>query len=91
MIFAWYAPYVRRVLLTEDKDFGWLVYVSQSVSRGVVLVRCSEGDRGTLAGKLVGLILSRASELQESFVVVTPEKARLSKLPKLPKLPKLDG
>jgi hypothetical protein len=44
-----------------------------------------------LAGKLVGLILSRASELQESFVVVTPEKARFSKLPKLPKLPKLDG
>jgi len=72
-----------HVLLTEDKDFGWLVYVSQSASRGVVLVRCSEGDRGTLAGKLAGLILSRASELQESFVVVTPEKARFSKLPKL--------
>lgn len=73
----------NRILLTEDKDFGWLVYVTHSASRGVVLVRCRESDRGSLAARLVGLILTRASELQDSFVVVTLEKARFSRLPDL--------
>ena len=29
----------NRVLLTEDKDFGWLVFVSHADSAGVVLIR----------------------------------------------------
>ena len=28
-----------RILLTEDKDFGWLVFVSQVASPGVILIR----------------------------------------------------
>jgi predicted nuclease of predicted toxin-antitoxin system len=28
----------QRVLLTEDKDFGWLVFVSQANSAGVILI-----------------------------------------------------
>jgi predicted nuclease of predicted toxin-antitoxin system len=29
----------QRILITEDKDFGWLVYVSQADSAGVILIR----------------------------------------------------
>lgn len=28
-----------RILLTEDKDFGWLVYASNVSSAGVILIR----------------------------------------------------
>ena len=71
----------NRVLLTEDKDFGWLVYVSKMAARGVILVRCPERDRPGLAAKLLGVIDQHAEELRSSFVVVTPDKARFSKLP----------
>ena len=36
-----------RILLTEDKDFGQLVYASAETSPGVVLMR--EGLRGSFA------------------------------------------
>ncbi|MBI3207574.1 MAG: DUF5615 family PIN-like protein [Candidatus Solibacter usitatus] len=29
----------NRILLTEDKDFGWLVFVAHMESPGVVLIR----------------------------------------------------
>jgi predicted nuclease of predicted toxin-antitoxin system len=29
----------RRVLLTEDKDFGWLVFARAAASVGVILIR----------------------------------------------------
>ncbi len=34
-----------RILLTEDKDFGWLVYVGSAQSAGVILIRYP-GDAG---------------------------------------------
>ena len=71
----------NRVLLTEDKDFGWLVYVSKMAARGVILVSCPERDRPGLAAKLAGVIEQHAEELRSSFVVITPDKARFSKLP----------
>ncbi len=30
----------NRILITEDKDFGWLVFVSKVNSAGVILIRC---------------------------------------------------
>ena len=43
----------NRILLTEDKDFGWLVYVSAMAHRGVILVRCPESRRAAVATKLL--------------------------------------
>ena len=71
----------NRVLLTEDKDFGWLVYVSGMPARGVILVRCPEATRKEMQRKLTELVSKHAGELATAFVVVTPDKARFSKLP----------
>ena len=76
-------PQSNRVLLTEDKDFGWLVYVSKMAARGVILLRCAERDRPGMAQKLVRMVDLHAEELHSSFVVITPDKARFSKLPGL--------
>ena len=38
----------KRVVLTEDKDFGWLVFVSHADSAGVILIRFPGNARQTL-------------------------------------------
>ena len=74
----------HRILLTEDKDFGWLVYVSAMAHRAVILVRCQEARRADATIKLLSVIAARGSGLSDAFTVVTPDKTRISRLPKLP-------
>ncbi len=68
----------NRILLTEDKDFGWLVFVSHAESAGVVLIRFPGNARSTLPGAIVWLAEKHASELQNTFVVLEPHQARFS-------------
>jgi predicted nuclease of predicted toxin-antitoxin system len=69
----------NRILLTEDKDFGWLVFVSHADSAGVVLIRFPGNARSTLPGAIVWLAEKHASELQNTFVVLEPNQARFSR------------
>jgi len=69
----------NRVLLTEDKDFGWLVFVSHADSAGVVLIRFPGNARSTLPGTAVWLAEKHASELQNAFVVLEPLQVRFSR------------
>jgi predicted nuclease of predicted toxin-antitoxin system len=69
----------NRVLLTEDKDFGWLVFVSHADSAGVVLIRFPGNARSTLPSTVVWLAEKHASELQNAFVVLESNQARFSR------------
>lgn len=66
-----------RILLTEDKDFGWLVYVSHEVSAGVVLIRFPGNARSLLSGAILDLINDHPHDLTNSFVVVQPGFIRI--------------
>ena len=39
----------NRILLTEDKDFGWLVFAGRTESPGVILIRFPASSRKLLA------------------------------------------
>jgi len=69
----------NRILLTEDKDFGWLVFVSHADSAGVVLIRFPGKARSTLPGAVIWLAEKHASELQNAFVVLEPHQVRFSR------------
>jgi predicted nuclease of predicted toxin-antitoxin system len=71
----------RRILLTEDKDFGWLVYVSYADSSGVVLVRFPGNARRTLVQAVMQLVAEQGERLLEAFVVVQPGHIRVSHRP----------
>ncbi len=68
----------NRVLITEDKDFGWLVYVSRANSAGVILVRFPGNARSELAETIIQLVTDREEELLGGFIVVQPGKIRIS-------------
>ena len=71
----------NRILLTEDKDFGWLVYASHTKSAGVVLLRFPGDARQTLVQAVRRLVQEQGRRLIGAFVVVQPGHARISHKP----------
>lgn len=67
-----------RVLLTEDKDFGQLVFASATESPGVVLIRFPANARQAMVQTVVQLIEANAQKVVGRFVVVQPGRIRLS-------------
>jgi predicted nuclease of predicted toxin-antitoxin system len=70
-----------RVLLTEDKDFGWHVYVSGEGGVGVVLVRFPASARRVVGAVVLEAVRSLADRLSQSFIVVEPGRVRVSATP----------
>ena len=70
-----------RTLITEDKDFGQLVYAHGRGSRGVILVRYPATARQGLFDDVVRLVDQREDELRCSFVVLQPGRVRIAHLP----------
>lgn len=72
----------RRVLLTEDKDFGQLVYAELRESSGVILIRFPTAEREALPAT----VLDAVNELQErlfgAFIVLTPQRIRIGREPR---------
>jgi predicted nuclease of predicted toxin-antitoxin system len=71
----------RRILLTEDKDFGWLVFVSHVDSPGVILIRFPGRARQTLAQAMSQLIREQGQRLRGAFAVIQPGYIRISRRP----------
>lgn len=71
----------KRVLLTEDKDFGRLVYASHADSAGVILIRFPGNARRTLVQAVAALVRDQSDGLLGAFVVVQPGHVRISHRP----------
>jgi predicted nuclease of predicted toxin-antitoxin system len=67
----------NRVLLTEDKDFGQLVYAHSQQSSGVIPIRYPASARMTLPNAVVALVSELARDLMGSFVVMSPGRVRI--------------
>ena len=69
----------KRILLTEDKDFGQLVFASQADSAGVILIRYPGNARKTLQEAVAKLIHERGNDIRNAFIVMQPGYIRLSR------------
>lgn len=67
----------QRVLLTEDKDFGQLVYANARPSSGVIFIRYPANVRKTLPHAVVSFVKSATVRLAGSFVVLSPGRIRI--------------
>jgi predicted nuclease of predicted toxin-antitoxin system len=67
------------LLITEDKDFGELVFRLNAVHAGVVLVRM-HGVPGAHQAELVSqAVRARGDELLRAFTVITEKRLRIRK------------
>jgi len=71
----------ERVLLTEDKDFGQLVYAGARESSGVILLRFPPAARETLPSLVRETIQRLDERLTGSFVVLEPNRVRIGRSP----------
>ena len=71
----------KRVLLTEDKDFGRLVFAARVDSPGVILIRFPASARQTLPTAIRRLVADRGSRLGKAFVELQPGFTRISAKP----------
>lgn len=72
-----------ELLLTNDKDFGDLIFHQQRQSSGVILMRLEEMPFVERAEIVVDLIKEYQEELLHSFTVIAENKKRVLRL--LPK------
>jgi len=68
-----------RILLTEDKDFGWLAFVANAGNEGVILVRFPATTRQAVGPSVLDLVTSQGEALRGSFTVLQPGHARISR------------
>jgi hypothetical protein len=66
-----------RLLLTEDKDFGQLVFASCYGHGGVILLRYPFRLRHHIAEQLTTLVRTRSDSLTRSFTVIEPGRIRI--------------
>ena len=69
----------RCVLLTDDKDFGQLVFAAGASTYGVILVRYPATARSLLPPVILGPINTQQERLLGAFVVVQPSRIRISR------------
>ena len=69
-----------RILLTEDKDFGELVYRLKKPSKGIILIRIDVRERHIKWARLKKLIEDYQGRLAGHFVVIDNHKFRFRPL-----------
>jgi predicted nuclease of predicted toxin-antitoxin system len=71
----------RRVLITEDRDFGELVYARGRRSAGVIFARFHSRARRAKPAAVVEAIAKLGARLQDGFAVVEPGRVRIGRRP----------
>ena len=71
----------ERILITEDKDFGRLVYPRLRESSGVILIRYPANARRAMPQTILNLISEKQDRLARSLVVVSPGLIRITQGP----------
>ena len=70
-----------RVLITEDRDFGELVYARGRSSAGVVLVRIHSSARRSKPAMVIEAVTKLGPRLRDAFTVIEAGRVRISHRP----------
>jgi len=71
----------KRILLTEDKDFGQLVFAHGMKSVGVLFLRFPFPARAQIAKEVSDLIMQQGERLMGCFVTIQPGRTRIGHIP----------
>lgn len=69
----------ERIVITNDKDFGDLVYRQQRAHCGIVLLRLSDSRSAAKIAAVERLLEHQAMSLSDSFIVVSDRGTRVNR------------
>ncbi len=67
----------KRIVITNDKDFGDLIYGKQHPHAGVILFRLHHESKDMMIQKLSYLLEHYGNKIQDHFIVVTDTRIRV--------------
>lgn len=70
----------RRIVVTEDKDFGQLVFAAARENSGVILIRYPASARSAMSAAMLKLLSDHGGNLYSRFVVLEPGRVRVTQL-----------
>lgn len=65
------------IVITEDKDFGELIFSFRAVNVGVIFLRYYFLERTAIIDSLTGIIKLHGNTLRDKFTVITSKKVRI--------------
>jgi predicted nuclease of predicted toxin-antitoxin system len=68
----------ERILITNDRDFGELIYHNGCDHRGVIFLRLNDERAANKIHAIQNLLAQHAGQLAGSFVVVTETQIRFA-------------
>jgi predicted nuclease of predicted toxin-antitoxin system len=71
----------KRILLTEGKDFGQLVFAHGQKTLGMIFLRFPTSARTQIQKDVLSLVKQQRERLEGSFVTVQPGRIRISHAP----------
>ncbi|MGR3319962.1 MAG: DUF5615 family PIN-like protein [Candidatus Anammoxibacter sp.] len=73
----------KRILITNDRDFGELIFLQKKLSKGLILIRV-KGQQTQTKVMLIKKLFKRFSDkLPRHFVVITKKKMRFIPMGKI--------
>ena len=69
-----------RIVITTDKDFGYLVYKEKLATEGVILIRLREESVENLTASLLNFFSTHEGEIRGKFIVIKSTKIRVKLL-----------
>ena len=70
----------KRILITNDKDFGELVFLEKRAARGILLLRFDLEATDQKVRRVLDFLKFHESKLEKNFVVLTEYNARIRKI-----------
>jgi predicted nuclease of predicted toxin-antitoxin system len=67
----------KRILITNDTDFGEIVFLQKKISKGIVLIRVKGQEVHIKLRVLRKLIKFHSDKLKNSFIVVSDRRIRI--------------
>jgi len=67
----------KRILITNDKDFGEIVFLQRKATAGIVLMRFDNEDSSVKIASLKTLLNKYNKKMANHFVVIDEERIRI--------------
>ncbi|MBI1832489.1 MAG: DUF5615 family PIN-like protein [Planctomycetes bacterium] len=74
----------QRIILTQDKDFGELVFRDGQTTHGIILLRLDELPVSAILARLQAVWAVVEANPSGRFIVITETKVRVRPLPQAP-------
>jgi predicted nuclease of predicted toxin-antitoxin system len=65
------------IIITEDKDFGELIFKNKKEFSAVILLRYDVGEEKSILKSLLSLLRNHLQELHKSFVTISVNRTRI--------------